>query len=342
MRRSIVKNSLSVITAATVQTILDQFPYELYEIVKNSYILHEQGGCIKAPSSFLLFPHQPESRIIALPATVKPHQEKFDAVSGIKWISSYPNNKAYNLPRASAVIILNHPDTGFPIACIEGSLVSATRTAFSAIVGAEYLYNKGKFCKSLGIVGTGFIAKHIIKYLLLLDWDIEEIHLYDTLTSSIEKFQGYLNSIGDFKLILHSDTATLIRSTELIVFSTTEKVPYISDSKLFIHKPCVLHISLRDISPEVILGSHNVVDDVELILTADTSVHLAYKENQESSAFINSTIGQCILHGQQLDNNTVIYSPMGLGILDLTVSQFIYNFAKNQNLCQEIEGFFPI
>ena len=43
----------------------------------------------------------------------------------------------------------------------------------------------------------------------------------------------------------------------------------------FDHNPLVLHVSLRDLAPEILLASTNIVDDVEHCLKADTSPHLA-------------------------------------------------------------------
>ena len=333
--------SLDIITAKGIRETINQYPKELYEIVKRAYVLHEQSGSISAPSSFLFFPHRPEARIIALPAAIKPNQTKFKEISGIKWIASYPKNKLKNLPRASAIIAINDPDTGVPLACMEGSLISATRTALSGIAGAEYLYNKDKICKSLGIVGTGFIAKHFIKYLHLLGWEIGEIHLHDTVSSSMESFKQYIESLGNFEVITHEAVSSLLKASELIVFTTTQKIPYINDLDLFKHKPCILHLSLRDISPEIILNSINVVDDIDHILAANTSVHLAYQKNQNDSSFIEATIGQLIQEDKNIiKHKTIIYSPMGLGILDLVVSQFIYDNAEKHYL-QNIDGFFP-
>ena len=51
--------------------------------------------------------------------------------------------------------------------------------------------------------------------------------------------------------------------------------PHVSDPSWFEHNPLVLHVSLRDLAPEVLLASANIVDDVEHCLRAGTSPHLA-------------------------------------------------------------------
>jgi ornithine cyclodeaminase len=341
-----MRANLHVITASTVSDILNKNTESLYQIIKDCYVMHDEGGCLIAPSGFLFFPHRPEARIIGLSAAIKPNQKKFKEMSGMKWIASYPKNILNNLPRASAVIILNHPETGFPIACIEGSLISATRTALSAVAGAEYLYNREKYCKSLGIIGTGFIAKNILKYLILLQWGLEEIHLYDTLPSSSKSFYEYAKSLNDnLKIFIHDSQDKVIQSSDLIIFATTERTPNIKDLDLFSHNPCVLHISLRDIASNVILNSINVVDDVEHILAAKTSVHLAYEDNNQDSSFIFASIGQMITGIRTLPSgrrHSIIYSPMGLGILDIAVSQFVYQQSVQSSTFIDIENFISI
>ena len=73
---------------------------------------------------------------------------------------------------------------------------------------------------------------------------------------------------------VHEDAESLIRSSDLVVFATTAGEPHVTDPSWFEHHPLVLHISLRDLGPEVVLAATNIVDDVEHCLKAQTSVHL--------------------------------------------------------------------
>ena len=116
-----------IVTGPVIKVILADRESAMIELVMDTYRAHAAGDTVNPDSYFLRFPNRPEARIIALPA----HLERPPSVSGIKWISSFPSNHDRNLPRASAVLVLNDPETGVPFACLEGAFISATRTAAS-------------------------------------------------------------------------------------------------------------------------------------------------------------------------------------------------------------------
>src|SRR5437763_1916953 len=117
-----------VIPGSSVKSVIDGNRKHIFDAVETGYRLHAAGHAVNPDSYFLRYPDKPSARIIALPAHLGGPVQK----SGIKWISSFPENRAGNLARASAVLILNDPATGYAVACIEASLISATRTAASA------------------------------------------------------------------------------------------------------------------------------------------------------------------------------------------------------------------
>ena len=125
----------AVISGAQVRDALRGRERQITELVEDTYRLHGAGDSVNPPSYFLRFPDRPSARIIALPASIGGKLR----VDGLKWISSFPENVAAGIPRASAVLILNDHDTGYPFACLESSIISATRTAASAALAADWL-----------------------------------------------------------------------------------------------------------------------------------------------------------------------------------------------------------
>ena len=95
--------------------------------------------------------------------------------------------------------------------------------------------------------------------------------------------------------------------------------------KWFDHHPLVLHVSLRDLSPEILLASTNVVDDVEHCLKADTSPHLV-EQLTGSRDFLAGTLAD-VMEGRVSipADRTVVFSPFGLGVLDIAVGKFVYD-----------------
>jgi ornithine cyclodeaminase len=292
---------------------------------------------VNPPSYFLRFPDRPSSRIIALPASVGGKLR----VDGLKWISSFPENVAAGLPRASAVLILNDHDTGYPFACLESSIISATRTAASAAVAAEWLSRGRPRPARVGFFGAGLIARYIHTFLTGTGWSFDAIGVHDLSAASAAGFRGYLEQSGAAGRITgYERPGDLIRSSDLVVFATIAGEPHVSDLSWFTHNPVVLHVSLRDLAPEILLASTNLVDDVEHCLKASTSPHLA-EQLTGSRDFLAGTLDDVMAGRVTVPaDRPVVFSPFGLGVLDLAVGKYVYDeVTRSGELCV-IDGFF--
>src|SRR5436189_5341367 len=176
---------LSIINGKTVSDIVRAGRRECIGIVQAAYLAHADGQSVNPDSYFLRFPDKPDCRIIALPAYLG---DSFD-VAGLKWIASYPANVLRGFPRASAVLVLNNSETGYPFAILESSIISAARTAASAALAAHWLNGQTRPAHALGIVGTGFIARYVYEFLVDTGWDIGAVRLYDRSSTESEKFR---------------------------------------------------------------------------------------------------------------------------------------------------------
>jgi ornithine cyclodeaminase len=310
---------------------------QVIALVEATYLLHSDGESVNPPSYFLTFPDRPSARIIALPASLGGQVR----VDGLKWISSFPQNVAAGIPRASAVLILNDHDTGYPFACLESSIISATRTAASAAAAADWLSRGRPRPTHIGFFGTGLIARYIHTFLSHGGWSFDETGVYDVSAENAAGFGGYLaRSENASRITVHDSPEQLIRSSDLVIFATIAGEPHVTNLRWLDHHPLVLHVSLRDLSPEILLASTNIVDDVDHCLRANTSPHLAERITGNRD-FVAGTLGDVIAGRVAIPTErSVVFSPFGLGVLDLAVGKYVYDEVVSSGQLNIVDGFF--
>jgi len=299
-----------------IRRALEGRELEVVDVVERAYLSHGAGSSSLPHSTFLSFPDDRSNRIIALPAFLG---DGF-GLAGVKWIASFPGNVARGMARASAVLVLNSCDTGRPFAVLEGSVVSAQRTAASAALAARVLYGERR-PERVGVVGTGLIAATVLRFLAAVLPDAERFLLLDL---DRDRAAGFGRRLGrrqpSAEVELAASVDEVLASSDLIVFTTTAVTPWVEDLSGCRPGALILHLSLRDLAPSPLLRCDNVVDDVDHVLRAGTSLHLAEQQTGRRD-FIRCTLPQILL-GQapaQQGDSVTVFSPFGLGILDLAV-----------------------
>lgn len=120
-------------------------------------------------------------------------------------------------------------------------------------------------------------------------------------------------------------------------------MPHISDVAELSHGSTILHISLRDLSPEVILSCDNVVDDPDHVCCAQTSVYLS-EQLTGNRDFIRCTLGDIITGAaaaRRDERSIAVFSPFGLGILDIAVAYLVRAVGLRVGLGTVVESFLP-
>lgn len=332
-------NDILILKGDEVLSLLTDRELDVIETVRLAYITHAAGGSSLPQSTFLNFAGQPKDRIIALPAYLG---EGF-GVAGIKWIASFPGNLAKGMDRASAVIILNSPLTGRPEAFIEGSIISAKRTAASAALAGQTLH-AGRSAATVGLLGCGVINYEIACFILAACPGVERLIVSDIDGHRAARFKAKCQRLFQgIKVEVAGDFQVVLREAKLISIATTAIQPHITDLSACQPGSTILHISLRDLSPEVILSSDNIVDDIDHVCRAQTSIHLA-EQLTGTRAFIRCTLAD-VLTGRarpRKDAESIaVFSPFGLGVLDLAVAKLACKLGLEHNAETVISSFLP-
>lgn len=327
----------AVIPQGQVREVLVGSEPETVELVARTYLAHGAGETVNPPSYFLRFPADPSSRIIALPAAV----DHGGPVAGLKWIGSFPSNHDAGLPRASAVVILNDGRTGFPFACLEGALISAERTAASAALAARWLVEDLARPVRLACVGLGPIAQSVVRHLVATGWHFETLALFDLDPAAIARFAATAEA-QDIAAVIESSESVegAVAAGDLVIFATTAQAPHVTSTACFAHNPVVLHVSLRDLAPEIVLQAANVVDDADHCLRADTSVHLA-QQADPARPVVAAELWEVMTGTVTLPSDRPrIFSPFGLGVLDLSLAFRVYEETRLAGRLTAVDGFF--
>ena len=210
-----------------------------------------------------------------------------------------------------------------------------------ATLGAEWLSRGRRRPRSIGFFGTGLIARYVHTFLAGTGWSFDEVAVHDVSADSAAGFCGYLDRSGTAGRVTVQDSPeAVVRASDLVVFATIAGEPYVSDVSAFDHCPVVLHVSLRDLAPEVLLASANLVDDVEHCLKADTSPHLVEQRTGNRDFLLGTLADVMTARVAVPTDRPVIFSPFGLGVLDLAVGRFVHDEVARAGDLHVVADFF--
>ncbi|MCL5103192.1 MAG: ornithine cyclodeaminase [Armatimonadetes bacterium] len=299
------------------------------DCVEETLSLHERNQ-VKLPSKVILdMDERRHGRINAMPAYVggKVH------MCGLKWIAGFPNNPSrYGLPRANALIVLNDPETGIPLAIMEGTRISALRTGAVTGVGAKYLARPDS--RSLGLIGAGvqsFTQLDALRHILP---GIDEVRVFDIRGEAAESFVSRCDGLSARAAETPEDA---VRGADLIVTATVADEPIVKADWL---KPgsFFAHVgSYQEEEEAVILQADKVVVDIweEVLHRGTPLLAQMFGEGKIDASRIHANIGEIIngdKPGRETADERVFYSPLGLGSEDVAVAAEVYRRAIQMNL----------
>jgi 2,3-diaminopropionate biosynthesis protein SbnB len=297
--------------------------------------LLEEGDCVDPPKSVLRWSEDPEmesirGRINFLSAYLG---GPIDSV-GMKWIGSFPSNRERGIPRATALIILNDPATGVPVALMEGSIISAIRTGAMTGVAAKYLARPDT--SSVGIIGTGVQSRTQLLALCAVLESIREVKIYNRTRETAVRFATEMGARTGKSITIVDSPEDAVRGLDLALVATTAHQPLMKGAWL---SPGMLTVQFsgHECDFEVIHRAQKIVcDQWETVKHRGiTTPAIMHSQGKLDDSAIYADLGEIVTGkkpGRESPDELIHFAAIGLGVNDVAVASMVFDTATKMGI----------
>ncbi|MFN4179365.1 MAG: ornithine cyclodeaminase family protein, partial [Armatimonadota bacterium] len=192
---------------------------EAIEAVEAAFKDKAEGQVIMPPK--LIIP-LPGGDFRAMPAYL-PRQK----IAGVKVVNSHPNNRERGLPAVMATLVVVEPETGFPLAVIEATYLTALRTAAAGALGTRTLANPNS--RKLAILGAGTQGRfQLLSHKLILP-NLEQVHIWSLDEDLAWEVKRDLEPQLGIEIKVCPDPETAVKEANIVVTTTPSRKPLVKN-----------------------------------------------------------------------------------------------------------------
>jgi len=231
---------------------------------------------------------------------------------GAKLVCFYPKNAGTGVPTHLAMIMLFEPETGQPLACMDGRLITEMRTA--AVSAAVTKYLAPEKSRILTLLGSGVQAEAHMQALRRV-CQFEEVRVWSRTPEHAKRFAA---RHGARAMAIES----AVRGADVIVTATSASEPFLKGAWL---KPGA-HVNAvgsarptwRELDDEAMQNTV-IVDSREAVRKESGDVIL-------SNAPIFAEAGE-LFAGSKIPERsaTTVFKSVGIAVEDITAARLVYD-----------------
>ena len=233
---------------------------------------------------------------------------------GLKAVTFYPSNAQRGIPTHMATIFLVDPETGVPLAIMDGRLITEMRTAAVSAAATKLLASRD--ANVLAILGSGVQARSHAEALRLVR-NFEEIRVWGPTSEHAERFAKEIGAKS-----MSAEKA--VHGADVVVTATNAKTPVLKGS--WLKRGC--HVNAigacrpdwRELDDQA-MSNVIFVDSREGALKESGDVIL-------SGAKIHAELGEA-LAGKvpSRANETTVFKSLGMAVEDIAAAMLVYQKA---------------
>ncbi|MFB6470185.1 MAG: ornithine cyclodeaminase family protein [Vulcanisaeta sp. AZ3] len=257
----------------------------------------------------------------------------------VKIVNVIESNKSRDLPTTQGIIVLFDDLTGPPLAVINGTSLTAWRTAAASAVSIKYM---AKDVNNIALIGAGFQAKY---HALLLTriFNIRRFVIYSRTKERALELAKLINNRGVDSVVVDSGADT-VKNVDVMIALTTSKEPVIHGSWLGkgIH---VISVGApergsRELDDDVIRNARVIAVDSREAVTNETGDIIIPIRNGILSENNLIEIGEIVAglrQGRTSADDITVFKSVGIAAEDIAAALYIHRVAENNGIGLTVE-----
>ena len=305
---------------------------QIIQIIEDALLAYSNNEILLPDKISQIFNEGLQTRINCMPSTLLK-----EGVCGVKWVSVFPNNpKLYNKQNVSGVILLSEIKTGFPFAIVDGTLITALRTACLGAIGAKYLARKDS--SVYGTIGAGEQAKTHFLVMKTLFPNIKTCYVSSRSNESELRFVDAMKvKFDDIEFITcKGDYDLAARNADIIVTAVSCQAPLLKADSI---KPGAFycHVGGWEDEYDVALKADKIVCDDWSSLKHRGSPTIArmYEKGLLKDKDIYANLSDIISGkkvGRETESEFNYFNSIGLSFVDVAVANYFYKAVTSKGL----------
>jgi alanine dehydrogenase len=255
----------------------------------------------------------------AMPATLP-------GCAGMKWVNVHPQNPSLGLPSIMAILIYSDPETGYPLAIMDATEITAYRTGAAAAIASKYLARPDSH--TIGIIGAGFQARtQILAHAEL--FSPVSVKIFDVSKAAVDRL---MHSLPQFSIRYCSIQEAV--ASNIVCTLTPSRNPIIKKEWIV----AGTHINAvgadapgkQELDPSILKEAIVVVDDLKQASTSG-EINVPIQKGIYSIGEVYGTLPELVAGKKKgrMDSKAItVFDSTGIAVEDIAVAKLLFEKAQ--------------
>jgi ornithine cyclodeaminase/alanine dehydrogenase-like protein (mu-crystallin family) len=256
---------------------------------------------------------------------------------GMKLIDYVGSNTARGIPAIHALIVVLDPDDGKPLAIMDGTYITAVRTAAASAVATQYLARDD--ARTLAVVGTGVQANSHIEAMLAIR-PFDHVRVAGRTAAKVEPFAAAWRAARPgLRIDACRGVEEAVYGADVVVTATSSPEPILEwpwlapgahINAIGSHSP-----DTRELTTEVVQRARVFVDSREAMLTECGDFLIPIARGELTPAVADDEIGEVVAglkQGRRSADEVTLYKSGGIAAQDVATGKLVYDRARERGI----------